>query len=314
MMQLNATLGERSPERATRILSALLVAYNLLLAGMWISLWPRRSEAPWLALAHVAAVGAVALAARRQRERPKRLLLVDLLPLLLLGAFWAELRPLFPLLHSSTLDARIVALEQSVLGLNVHAVWWHAMPWLRGAMELLYFGYFPGELLILGYVAWRMEAAAFRELLLRGVLTYLVCDTIYLAIPTLGPRAVQAGLEANAAGHAGGVFQFMNDALRNFGDSPGTAFPSSHVAGILTVAIAARATGNRLFGNVMTALGAGVSVATVYTQNHYLLDALAGAVLAVALQYALVPALLGATRAAAELEPAPARALNATEH
>ena len=314
MMQLNATLGERSPERATRVLSALLVAYNLLLAAVWISLSARWSAAPYLATAHVAAAGAVLFATRRQRESPRRLSAVDLLPLLLLGAFWAELRPLFPLLHSTTLDARLVALEQSVLGLNVHAVWWHSMPRLRGVMELFYFGYFPGELAILAFVALRMEAAAFRELLLRGVLTYLVCDSIYLAIPTLGPRAMQAGLEANAAGHGGGVFQFMNDALRSFGDSPGTAFPSSHVAGILTVAIAARATGHRLFGNFMTILGIGVSIATVYTQNHYLLDAIAGAALALVLQYALVPALIGATRAQPELEAATIPTLKATEH
>jgi PAP2 superfamily protein len=313
MMQLNATLGERSPERATRVLSALLVAYNLGLAGIWISL-ARWSAAPWLALAHIAAAVAVLLTARHYRESPHRLSLVDLLPLLLLGAFWTELRPLFSLLHSSTIDSSIVALERSVLGFNVHAVWWHAMPWLRSPMELLYFGYFPGELAILVFVAVRMQATAFREVVLRGVLTYLVCDAIYLVIPTLGPRAVQAGLEANAAGHTGGVFQFFNDALRSFGDSPGTAFPSSHVAGILTVAIAARATGNKVFGNVMTALGVGVSVATVYTQNHYLLDAVAGAALAVALQYGVLPILLGVRRATQELEPAGLRAFNVTEH
>ena len=315
MMQLNATLGERSPERATRALSALLVSYNLLLAGIWISLSARWSAAPWLAIGHVAAAVAALIAARRQRESSQRLSIVDLLPLLLLAAFWAELRPLFPLLHTVTLDSRIVALEKSVLGFNVHAVWWHVMPWLRGTMELLYFGYFPGQIAILSYVALRMPAAAFRELLLRGVVTYLVCDSIYLAVPTLGPRAVQASLEANAAGHAGGVFQLFNDALRSFGDSPGTAFPSSHVAGILTVAIAARATGNRTFGNVMTALGIGVSAATVYTQNHYLLDAIGGAALAITLQYALLPVLLGATRAQPAVEAATVRPMeNLPEH
>lgn len=314
MMQLNTTLGERSPERATRVLSALLVAYNLGLAGIWISLAARWSAAPWLALAHVAAAAAVLLTARRHRETPDRLSVVDLLPLLLLGAFWAELRPLFPLLHSGTLDSSIVGLEQSLLGFNVHAVWWRSMPWLRGVMELLYFGYFPGEIAILVFVGVRMRAAAFREVVLRGVLTYVVCDAIYLVIPTLGPRAMQTGLEANAAGHAGGIFQFMNDALRSFGDSPGTAFPSSHVAGILTVAIAARATGHKVLGNVMTALGVGVSLATVYTQNHYSLDAVAGAALALALQYGVLPVLLGVGRAAPKLEPAAVRALNVPEH
>jgi hypothetical protein len=314
MMHLNVTLGERSPERVTRALTTLLIGYNLLLAGIWIALSARSSAAVWYAAGHVGAAAVVLLAARRQRASQNRLSAADLLPLLFLGAFWAELRPLFPLLHTSTLDSTIVAVERTVLGFNVHAVWWRSMPWLRGVMAMLYFGYFPGQFAILSFVALRRESAAFRELMLRGVVTYLCCDAIYLAIPTLGPRAVQSGLEVNAAGHAAGVFQVLNDALRTFGDSPGTAFPSSHVAGILTVAIAARAAGNRAFGKVMTALGIGVSIATVYTQNHYLLDAMAGAALAVVLQYAVVPALLGVARAEPVLEPARVSALNASEH
>ncbi|HTJ21847.1 MAG TPA: phosphatase PAP2 family protein [Gemmatimonadaceae bacterium] len=314
MMHLNSTLGERSPERTARALTMLLVGYNLLLAGIWLDLSAKSTAAVWYAAGHVAVAGVVILAARRQRESTNRLLAADLLPLLLLGAFWAELRVLFPLLHTATLDSVIVGLEQRVLGFNVHAVWWRTMPWLRGLMAMLYFGYFPGQIAILSFVALRRQPAAFRELMLRGVVTYLCCDAIYLAIPTLGPRAVQSGLEVNAAGHAAGVFQVLNDALRDFGDSPGTAFPSSHVAGILTVSIAARATGNRTFGNVMTALGVGVSIATVYTQNHYLLDAMAGAALAVVLQYAVVPALLGVRSSETALQPARVTALNASEH
>jgi len=314
MKHLNVTLGERSPERAARALTTLLVGFNLLLAGIWIGLSARSSGASWYAAGHVVAAGVVLVAARQQRESANRLSVVDLLPLLFLGAFWAELRALFPLLHTSTVDGAIVAVERSVLGFNVHAVWWRSMPWLRGVMAMLYFGYFPGQIVILSFVALRRQPAAFRELMLRGVVTYLCCDAIYLAIPTLGPRAMQSGLEVDAAGHLAGVFQVLNDALRDFGDSPGTAFPSSHVAGILTVAIAARATGNRAFGNVMTALGVGVSIATVYTQNHYLLDAMAGAALAVALQHAVVPALLGATRTETAMEPARVTALNPSEH
>jgi PAP2 superfamily protein len=314
MKHLNVTLGERSPERAAHALASLLVGYNLLLAGIWIGLSTGSSWAPWYAVGHVVAGGVVLVAARRQRESANRLSVGDLLPLLFLGAFWAELRPLFPLLHTSTLDGAVVAVERGVLGFNVHAVWWRSMPWLRGVMAMLYFGYFPGQIVLLSFVALRRQPAAFRELMLRGVVTYLCCDAIYLAIPTLGPRAMQSGLEVNSAGRSAGVFQVLNDALRNFGDSPGTAFPSSHVAGILTVAIAARATGNRAFGNAMTALGIGVSIATVYTQNHYLLDAIAGAALAVALQYAVVPALFGATRTETAVEPARVTALNASEH
>jgi membrane-associated phospholipid phosphatase len=43
----------------------------------------------------------------------------------------------------------------------------------------------------------------------------------------------------------------------------------------------------------MLGVSVGVAASTVYTQNHYFLDAVAGAALALLLQYALVPALLG---------------------
>jgi len=77
----------------------------------------------------------------------------------------------------------------------------------------------------------------------------------------------------------------------DFGDSMGTAFPSSHVAGSLTAAWAGWRWFSRPTAMLLALEAAGVVVATVYTQNHYAIDVLAGILWAVLLQLTVVPVL-----------------------
>jgi membrane-associated phospholipid phosphatase len=285
--------GDRTPERTACALTALLVGYNLLVAGVWASLWTESDLALWCSAGHAATAVIVLLIARRARVSLPRISLLDLLPLFLLPVFWIELELLFLELHDSTLDDAIAAVDRWAFGANLHAVWWPSMPALHGVMEALYAAYLPALLAFLVFLAVRCPPSAFREAVLRATVTYLCCDVIYLVLPVFGPRATEIGLEANRSVALSGVFKTLNDTLRQWGDSPGTAFPSSHVAGILTAAIAARTLCSRRVGNAMLGVSVGVAASTVYTQNHYFLDAVAGAALALLLQYALVPALLG---------------------
>ena len=82
-----------------------------------------------------------------------------------------------------------------------------------------------------------------------------------------------------------------NVGARAAGDSLGTAFPSSHVAGVVTAAIIAWKWLPRPVAWLLIVESIGVMVATVYTQNHYAIDAVAGLVWAVVLQVMLLPLL-----------------------
>src|SRR5207244_11745606 len=73
------------------------------------------------------------------------------------------------------------------------------------------------------------------------------------------------------------------------GGSLGTAFPSTHVAGAVTFAWIAWRFWSREVALGVTLLAVGIMAAAVYTQNHFAVDSLAGALLGLALQGLVVP-------------------------
>ncbi|MDH3570426.1 MAG: phosphatase PAP2 family protein, partial [Gemmatimonadota bacterium] len=87
-----------------------------------------------------------------------------------------------------------------------------------------------------------------------------------------------------------------------------TAFPSSHVVGVVTMALLAITWFSRPVAIVYVILATGVTASTVYTQNHFAVDAAAGVVYALVL-WALVPSVawLLASRSARALKLQAAR-------
>jgi membrane-associated phospholipid phosphatase len=120
---------------------------------------------------------------------------------------------------------------------------------------------------------------------------------VYAIAPTVGPMMMPEFSRFGGEG-AHGLFRILNDALQAAGDAAGTAFPSTHVAGVVTLAWLAWRYCPQWVAWLVTALAISVGPATVYTQNHFLLDAVGGAVLALWLQAGLVPMLDKAYRAA----------------
>jgi membrane-associated phospholipid phosphatase len=106
--------------------------------------------------------------------------------------------------------------------------------------------------------------------------TFYVCYTAFLTFPVAGPRYVFAPA-ANAATSV--PVAVLAHRLLQAGSAWGTAFPSSHVAVALVAATCAWR-GFRPLGAVLLPAAALMSLATVYCQFHYAVDALAGAGLA----------------------------------
>ena len=112
--------------------------------------------------------------------------------------------------------------------------------------------------------------------------TFYVCYSVFLLFPVAGPRYLfpPAGNAATAVPVA--VFAHR---LLEGGSAWGTAFPSSHVAAALVAATCAFR-GLRPLGAFLLPAAVLLSLATVYCQFHYAVDALAGAGLALAALFA----------------------------
>lgn len=286
-----------------RPVDRLLAAYNLLVGVLWLSTGGAAGAAA--AGLHVAAAilpwGLDRLAARGFRIAAGSR---ELYPLALLFGFWTELGHLLPLIHPSTYDALVARWDLALFGRHWSLDWPAAMPsrWLGEVLFFAYLVYLPLIVVPIVVAGARGRPEAMRDMAFRLLATYCACYLIYLAFPVLGPRETIPGAEALVPR---GFFGAIADRLRAGGDSLGTAFPSSHAAGAVTIAIA----GSRWLSRPVAALLAGqaiaVVLATVYTGNHFAVDAAAGVVLAVAVQRWGVPGLLRWAAPAPALPPVP---------
>jgi membrane-associated phospholipid phosphatase len=266
----------------------LLATYNVLLVIVWSTQLLRGPLAWVLLLAHLggALLPAVLPAARRRASGPAAAVL-ELYPLVLLFVFWSEFDLLRFALHEGSRDASVAALDLAFFGQHLQASWMPAMPgiWISETMHFSYFAYY---LLIVApplAMVLRGQPAAVRDIMLRLMLAYLACYAIYVFYPVDGPSYMTI---RHSGAHEQGLFYQLVHQTLAVGDSRGTAFPSSHVAGAISIAFIGWIHFSRPVAWLITAEAVGVLLSTVYTQNHYAIDSLAGILLALPIQLMLL--------------------------
>ncbi|HKQ19315.1 MAG TPA: phosphatase PAP2 family protein [Candidatus Eisenbacteria bacterium] len=278
----------------------MLGGYNALAAVIWLFALGRRQAASWIVAAH--ALGALAPWAAPAMDRgTSRVLRAarEAYPLLLLYPFYAEVGLFHAAMGAAGHDASVLAWDRALFSVNWHRACELAMPaaWLREAMHASYFSYYLLIALPPIVAALLRRWPAFRAISFRMMLTYVVCYAIYFAYPAFGPmHADPESAVAAARATPDGFFSNLVRAAAESGDSPGTAFPSSHVAGALTAAWLGFRWHARWVAWAQLALAGLVALSTVYTGNHYAIDALAGILLAVVLQGFVAPRLEGGRR------------------
>ncbi|HEX7077994.1 MAG TPA: phosphatase PAP2 family protein [Candidatus Eisenbacteria bacterium] len=269
----------------------VMSAYNAALAAAWAllfrDLWPL-----WPALVALhAALAALPLLLRRIPERlPTPIAAIRIgYPILSLFPLWSELGWMHRLHLAPGHDAAIARIDHVVFGTHWNAAWRVMMPetWLNETMHGLYLAYYPILVTPALLAALLRRGEAFRDISFRLMLTYTACFAVYVFFPVYGPR--QTG---GPAGVPGGLFEPLMNRIFAAGDSPGTAFPSSHVAGAMTSAWLALRWLPRPVGVTLLLGAVGVAFATVYTGNHYAIDALGGILWAGILQSAVAPLFL----------------------
>lgn len=107
---------------------------------------------------------------------------------------------------------------------------------------------------------------------------FITCYFIYVLVPTAGPRYYWSELYQWPKGFACSV---LLEHMLDFGEHPTGAFPSSHVAWATLAMCWTWCYARRAFP-AMVVMSLSVAAATVYLQAHYVVDAIAGAALGIA--------------------------------
>jgi membrane-associated phospholipid phosphatase len=239
--------------------------------------WPPGRPFPWFVLAAHAAFAGLAAAAPRLRARAGAAgFLGDLYPLLAVFGLYREIG-LLNTAAGAVHDDAVLRWEALVFRGQPSLAWirawpWPALSWLLHAGYLSYYALLAAPLAV--WLSGRREGA--RQVVALTMTAFYLCYAVFLAFPVAGPRYLFPGAD-NAATRQP-IVALVHRLLEG-GSSWGTAFPSSHVAAGLTVALATcRAW--RPLGVALLPLALLLSLGTVYGQFHYALDALAGAAVA----------------------------------
>jgi membrane-associated phospholipid phosphatase len=233
---------------------------------------------PWLLLLGHGVLGAVALVAHRARARSGVVLFLgEFYPLVLVVILYAEIGHVNAMVGLSH-DARVQRWEEALFASQPSREWIRAwpLPWLSALFHAAYLSYY---FILAGaplapWAVGRTRQAAWVALLM--VATFYLCYAVFLCFPVAGPRYTCPLADNEATRTALARF---TQRLLNQGAAWGTAFPSSHVA-VSLVASVAGARALPASGMVLVPLAVLLTLATVYGQFHYAVDALAGAAVA----------------------------------
>jgi membrane-associated phospholipid phosphatase len=262
---------------ALTLTDVVLAAYNLFLAVVIVARGPLTDGHAWLLLA-VLLFGLLLMLFRRASPLSRFGAVVHTFyPLVLFGGLYTALGVLNEGLDPARIpanDAIIQAWEGALFGgqPSYDLIREHPSVFLSGLLHLAYFSYYPTIIVPPPLLAARGDWDGARHVIGASITAYILCFVVFTLFPVAGPNWVWD--------HPTGPVRDVWSArlvytLLEGGSSVGTAFPSSHVAATFATVIAAWRAWPPL-GRVTVVPFALLTIAVVYCQMHYALDALVG--------------------------------------
>jgi membrane-associated phospholipid phosphatase len=203
----------------------------------------------------------------------------DFFPVLTVPVLFNTLGPIIESATPIRWDATLAAVDARLFG-ALPAVWRATLgrpAWFTDAAYLAYTGYYVAPVALGAMLYQQHPRSEFRCFVFTMVLAFYAAYLGYCLFPTVGPRPPQ---ELEPAVIGGGPLSEAVRSFISFAERTRTdAFPSGHTAGALICLYFARQRAPAIFG-MFAAVATGIVFSTVYLHYHYVIDVVAGVVLA----------------------------------
>lgn len=222
---------------------------------------------------------AVALAARREdRLAPAARVLVNFYPIAFVPILYESLGPLISAARPVARDDLLIAADRATFGTDP-TVW--LQRFVRpGVTDLFFLAYLTYYFIAiaLGAVLWRRSQSVARRFIFTLTVSYLLSYAGYFLVPALGPRVSLASrhtvpLETTAISRA------VSATLDELEHTKFDVFPSGHTMVAVVVLIVAFQRARDAFWWFLP-IATLLIISTVYCRYHYVVDVIAGALLA----------------------------------
>ena len=284
------SLLNRSPDPADKIVVAYLAIIGALIllfafrVPLWWMLVPAHCIAigeTWLIgrwLGESAASSSDPSAAGVFKKRRLRRFFRSWYPLFLIPLTYKELSYLIPRIHPTDLDWQLEAIDIRLFGVNP-TLWLERVtyPALSEIFQIAYTSYYILPV-VLGIMIWLKNPKAFGFHVYLIVLAFYLSYLGYISVPAIGPRFILAGQFSKPLGGL-----LLAEPIRRMLDHAEgitrDCFPSGHTELTMVVLYSAWRFHRPSFG-WMLPVGTALIIATVYLRYHYVVDVLAGVLLA----------------------------------
>jgi membrane-associated phospholipid phosphatase len=217
-------------------------------------------------------------------------------PVLFYTWFFCETSSLSPMFSRECFDPIVIHVEQALFGGQPGVSFMDKLPYVW-ISEIFYTAYFSYYVMIagVGIALFIRDRRQFFHYVSVVSFVFYVCYLFYIFFPVIGPRLFFHGLGVHAISpelmatgpiypgtvQNGPAFHLMAWIYENF-ESPGAAFPSSHVAVAITTLVFSflylpRIRHIHLVATILLCLS------TVYCRYHYGTDVIGGAIMAAVL-------------------------------
>ena len=227
----------------------------------------------------LAAAGGVVLLGRRPGAGALWVRLADFAPFVFVPWIFSSLGHVVHVLHLQDRDAWLIAWDHALFG--VHPTVWMERwirPWLTDLLQLAYTSYFFLPLILGTALYFRGKRDAYHEAVFTVLLGFYASFAGYLLIPAVGPRFTLAHLQTVPL-DGSPLTQAIRETLDWLENNKRDVFPSGHTAIVILVLVLAYRFERRLFYPFLPLVLALV-VSTVYLRYHYVVDVIAGILLA----------------------------------
>jgi membrane-associated phospholipid phosphatase/UDP-2,3-diacylglucosamine pyrophosphatase LpxH len=256
----------------------LFIGYAIIMACL-LALAARQSPLPALILlfGHAAAIVLMVLLARW--PAPLAQFARHWYLLLYVPFCYKQVPFLVNALHLQPVDALLARWDLAMW--KVDPVFWLSsmqISFVTELLQLVYTMFIPGTL-VLGVILWRRPRPEFRYGTFLIAMSFLVSYLGYLVLPARGPRFM-AYASQHSALQGLWTFQSLQSLLDTLEGAQYDCFPSGHVAVVLVGCYVARRISPLVFYG-FSVFAMLITVSTVYLRYHYVIDVIAGILLAI---------------------------------
>jgi membrane-associated phospholipid phosphatase len=181
--------------------------------------------------------------------------------------------------HPKDFDNLLIQIDYRLFGTHP-TVWMESwmVPWLTEYLQVIYATFYFLPIVLAVYLLRKNRIPDFRYFVFIIVLEYYLSYLGYFIVPALGPRFTLEHLQNNPLSGLW-ISDILRETLNKLESVQRDAFPSGHTAGTLLTMWYARKHSKSYF-RILLVVGSSLIFSTVYLRYHYVIDVLAGVVLA----------------------------------